>query len=300
MALTTSQLRTEYAHARCDTSRMVRVPFPRSATRSINLLVEQHTAKAWVLFAAIMGKHRYYFRESAGGTYNCRKIAGSSNYSLHSYGLALDLNPSRNPFQSTLKTDMPRAFRDDLKRIKTGNGKRVFEWGGDWSGRKDAMHWEVDVSHADLRTGVSHPDLDGPGPDPDPSTEEDDAMLPLKKGDGMGDRAHKNHDVRVLQYLLNKHHGAGLTVDGKFGATTAKAAEKLGGNGEFVSGMEFGRLLWRVGQHGPASSGGGMTQKDADGRYVRQRGKGGTAASLPQHRHDHDWKDHDSVGHVID
>jgi hypothetical protein len=241
----TSELRAVYSDARCNTGKMVTVRFHGSLR---DFYVEKNTAPAWRIFSEIMKKHNYRFREPSGGTYNCRKIAGSNNYSLHSYGLALDLNPSKNPYSSTLTTDMPKAFRDDIKRIKTGNGKQVFEWGGDWSGRKDAMHWEVDVSRSDLRTGVSHPDTD-PEPDPEPDTTEEDFMLPLQKGDGMGDRAHKRQDVRHVQYLWNHLYPEDqLEADGKFGSTTAaklKSRQLCNADG-VMGGEHYGRLLWRV------------------------------------------------------
>ena len=69
----------------------------------------------------------YYFLESAGGTYNCRMIAGTQVYSLHSYGLALDLNPSKNPHKSAADHGHARRVRhrhrihqDERRAPRTG------------------------------------------------------------------------------------------------------------------------------------------------------------------------------------
>lgn len=44
-------------------------------------------------------------------------------------------------------TDMPQAMVDELRGLKTADGsKSIFRWGGDYSSKKDAMHWEVFVS----------------------------------------------------------------------------------------------------------------------------------------------------------
>ena len=160
MVMTTSQLRVEYASARCNLRQMQRVKFPGDGY-TWDLLVQRDTVPAWNAFAAIMRKHGYLFLESAGGTFNCRKISGSDQWSLHSYGLALDLNPSKNPHR-TKKTNMSEAFRSDIKAIRTVSGEQVFAWGGDWAGTSsDPMHWQICASKTQLATGiVSGLDLD--------------------------------------------------------------------------------------------------------------------------------------------
>lgn len=65
----------------------------------------------------------------------CRAISGSSTPSNHSWGLALDINAPKNPYGSTLVTDMP-AWMPELW------ARYGFRWGGAYSGVKDAMHYE--------------------------------------------------------------------------------------------------------------------------------------------------------------
>lgn len=65
--------------------------------------------------------------------------------SNHSWGLAIDVNATKNPMQRTLKTDMPVEWvRANVKAYK-------LQWGGDYSGRKDAMHFEFMGSPRDAR-----------------------------------------------------------------------------------------------------------------------------------------------------
>lgn len=194
--LNTSQLRSEWAAYRCNTSRMVRVAFPGPG-RMWNLLVAREAKTAFGVLAMVMTKHGYLFRESAGGTYNCRKIAGSNNWSLHSYGIAIDLNPSKNPYNST-KTDMPEAFRKDVKSIKTNNGKQVFGWGGDWSGTKDTMHWQIVCRPEDLATGIRGWDSNQPPADQGGTYTVNVTRANIKKGD-------KGQIVKIAQGLLAAH-----------------------------------------------------------------------------------------------
>lgn len=69
-----------------------------------------------------------------GGCFNIRRIAGSNNWSNHSWACAIDLSPATNGFNmtTTLSAIVINAFK-----------KQQFRWGGDYSGRKDPMHWEA-------------------------------------------------------------------------------------------------------------------------------------------------------------
>jgi len=100
--------------------------------------------------------------------YSCRCISGSNNPSNHSWGLAVDINAPSNPYTSPLVTDMPGWMPD----LWNAYG---FRWGGDYSGSKDAMHYEFmeSVSAASSYTTQARSDgLGGgtgsPGPEPEP------------------------------------------------------------------------------------------------------------------------------------
>ena len=152
----TATLRDWWSAYLCDTGDYDRVHFPGpNGPHHWSLYVARGAVPAFEVFADVMGRHNYLFRESAGGTYNCRTISGSSNYSLHAYAVCIDLNPSKNPY-ATAKTDMPAAFTNELKALRTGSGARVFTWGMDWSptSSKDPMHWQIDCSPSAVASGI--------------------------------------------------------------------------------------------------------------------------------------------------
>ena len=67
------------------------------------------------------------------GCFNIRKKRGLNSASLHSWGIAIDVNAAWNGLNVTpvLSSGFVKCFTD--------NG---FEWGGNWQ-RKDGMHFEL-------------------------------------------------------------------------------------------------------------------------------------------------------------
>ena len=96
----------------------------------------------------------YRTRRADTGAYNCRPITGGTNYSLHAYGIAVDLNWNTNPYGRTLVTDMPFGMIEAIEGIRTAGGVQVWRWGGRYSNNKDAMHFEVVASPAELARGI--------------------------------------------------------------------------------------------------------------------------------------------------
>lgn len=68
-------------------------------------------------------------------TYNNRSKRGGGGKSLHSFGIAFDINPSRNPRVDPVQTDIPQKIIDIFR-------KYGFIWGGEWVGEADPMHFE--------------------------------------------------------------------------------------------------------------------------------------------------------------
>lgn len=132
---TTAQKRTWWADWRCNPSKMTAVTFP-GAGRDWHLPIADAAVPAFELFASLMRKHNYLFREVSGGTYNCRYIDNNpaKGWSLHAYGIAIDLNPSKNPY-GTSRHNYPQGFINDV--LATG----LFKWLNTF----DPMHWEIDV-----------------------------------------------------------------------------------------------------------------------------------------------------------
>ncbi len=70
------------------------------------------------------------------GCWNPRfKRTNGKELSVHSWGLAVDINADTNPLAATLTTDLPSAFVQSFK-------DQGFTWGGEFSGKKDAMHFQ--------------------------------------------------------------------------------------------------------------------------------------------------------------
>lgn len=121
--------------------------------------------------------HNYRPRKGVTGAYNCRRITGGTGYSLHAYNpngfftfwtgvrvtkaLAVDVNWDTNPYGPRLVTDMPAAMIADIKAIRTRSGRQLWRWGGDYSGNKDAMHFEIIVPPEDLKGGLDPATLPG-------------------------------------------------------------------------------------------------------------------------------------------
>jgi hypothetical protein len=86
--------------------------------------------------------------------FNCRRVEGSTRWSLHAYGLAVDVNPIENPYVTADGRVAHAASRPyvDRSRIRAGMayaGRTLVEsfrligwgWGGTWTGAKDYQHF---------------------------------------------------------------------------------------------------------------------------------------------------------------
>lgn len=78
-----------------------------------------------------------------GGTYNCRKVAGTGQTSMHSWGAAIDINPAYSdywrwkwsgsgpiPYENRIPAEIVAVFE-----------RHGFIWGGRWA-HDDTMHFE--------------------------------------------------------------------------------------------------------------------------------------------------------------
>jgi hypothetical protein len=91
--------------------------------------------------------------------FNCRYVGGTTRWSEHAYGRAIDVNPIENPYVSsdgTVAHDASRPYvdRSPYRRgmaVPGGVLVRAFEsigwgWGGYWSGAKDYQHFSASGS----------------------------------------------------------------------------------------------------------------------------------------------------------
>jgi hypothetical protein len=89
--------------------------------------------------------------------FNCRSATGSSSWSEHAYGRAIDLDPLENPYvsggQTSHAASRPYLDRAAVARragVITAGGivTRAFArigwgWGGSWSGTRDYQHFSA-------------------------------------------------------------------------------------------------------------------------------------------------------------
>lgn len=88
--------------------------------------------------------------------FNCRYVAGTTTWSQHAYGRAIDMNPVQNPWVSSSGKVVPKRGEPYADRSKShpgmikGEGPVVeafadigWEWGGFWSSSKDYMHFSL-------------------------------------------------------------------------------------------------------------------------------------------------------------
>jgi poly-gamma-glutamate synthesis protein (capsule biosynthesis protein) len=89
--------------------------------------------------------------------FNCRFVAGTSRWSEHAYGHAIDVNPIENPYVTSDGHVSPPAgtrFADRSLRAKglihrrgpvvAAFAENGWAWGGNWSWPKDYQHFSVD------------------------------------------------------------------------------------------------------------------------------------------------------------
>lgn len=77
------------------------------------------------------------------GCFNIRKKRGGDSYSLHSWGLAVDLNSSHNQFRKSyeqLVREGKTPFSNGFLQCFRDAG---FECGGDWVNTPDRMHFQI-------------------------------------------------------------------------------------------------------------------------------------------------------------
>ncbi len=138
--------------------------------------------------------------------HNYREISGSTSLSNHASGTAIDCNAPDHPLGAagTFSAAQVSAIRTILTRC---NG--VVRWGGDYSSRKDEMHFEINVAPGDSRLPALAASLGGGGGTPTPPS----GWTLVRQGD-------TGFRVSAVQHLL-RQRSYSLSADGVFGSGTA-------------------------------------------------------------------------------
>ncbi|MEJ1967612.1 MAG: M15 family metallopeptidase [Rhizomicrobium sp.] len=82
----------------------------------------------------------------SSGTYNCRKIAGSTSRSVHAWGAAIDINSATSDYWRWSKDGWHNRIPVEIARVFERHG---FIWGGRW--------WHYDTMHFEYRPELIAP-----------------------------------------------------------------------------------------------------------------------------------------------
>lgn len=171
-----------------------------------------------------------------------RLVRGGTDLSNHASGTAIDLCAPLHP----LGTDPAANFTvTQLAHVRTLanacilHGDRLIRWGGDYSGRKDGMHWEVN-------DGVTGAQLDELLPILRKLNAPPPAIVwgkvvdapPGSRTIGLGSQG--PNDVAVVQ----RWHG--LTADGMFGYGTEAAVKKTQTRNGLTADGIVGPATWHA------------------------------------------------------
>jgi hypothetical protein len=86
-----------------------------------------------VAFKNIIGRNLLSQLKTWDGCFNIRKKRGATSSSLHSWGIAIDINAAWNGFgkKPTMSKELVSCFTD-----------AGFDWGGNWT-KPDGMHFQL-------------------------------------------------------------------------------------------------------------------------------------------------------------
>lgn len=227
---TTSTLRGWWDDYACRPDRMT----PHTSF-GFTSLVANPSLEAWVAFDATLEATGY--RPKSSWCYTCRNIKDSSKLSLHSYGIARDIDPFAlgNPFVggafSWDRTRFTKAQIDAVYAIETTEGARVFSWGGFWRNRKDYMHFQLDVRPSALAAGIDWSTVGGDAPAGGPAATDHTTTLattashPTEEEEMASKIGDEGGDIGRLQDMLRRAGFDPGATDEVFGPLTKRALE---------------------------------------------------------------------------
>ena len=159
MTLSSSQMRREYAEYRCNKKDYREITFlNRYPVRIIGAWLEAWQAAEQALI------NTGYGPATNVGSYNCRKIAGTNQWSLHAYRLAVDIDPQQN-WRYTGDLDWSRSKLTEeqvmaVESIQFNDGAQAFFAGARFN-RPDPMHFQAAASLDSVRSGVDWSTVEG-------------------------------------------------------------------------------------------------------------------------------------------
>ena len=131
-----------------------------SVTRDVTLVFRRlydarFPIRRLVPVAAYRGSDDASMAADNTSAFNCRRVGGSSSWSMHAYGEAIDLNPVENPYVVGGRVSPPagRRYVDRTRyragmAVEGGVAVRAFDavgwkWGGRWTSSRDYQHFST-------------------------------------------------------------------------------------------------------------------------------------------------------------
>lgn len=128
----------------------VKIYDEKGKSTTMTLTVHKKLAEEFKAVFEDMYKIKFRIKASQTAAYVWKNISGTGTISQHSYGLAIDINWNDNPCFYNTNVDVSKGyggykpgvnkFSVTQKVIKIWKS-HGFYWGGDWSGKKDTMHF---------------------------------------------------------------------------------------------------------------------------------------------------------------
>lgn len=173
MTLSSSQMRRAYGTYRCNQKDYREMLFlSRYPVKIIGEWLEAWQAAEQALI------NTGYGPATVVSSYNCRKIAGTRQWSLHAYRLAIDIDPQQN-WRYDAPVDWSRSKLTEeqvmaVESIHFNDGAQAFFAGARFL-RPDPMHFQAAASLASVRSGVDWSTVEG----------HQEAMMPKEQWDRM-------------------------------------------------------------------------------------------------------------------
>jgi hypothetical protein len=160
-----------------------------------------------------------------------KQIPGSTSWSFHAPGIAVDLNSHWHPEykRGTFRQDQVGEIRRLLAKYSYA-GKSLFRWGGDYKNHGDEMHFELIQSRTNCLAAVrllqTAPTVWYTGPAGSRLVK---FINPLMCGD----------DVKVIQRAAS-----GVVIDGYYGPKTEASVKIFQASRNLVADGEVGPKTW--------------------------------------------------------
>jgi len=198
--------------------------------------------------------------------YANRPIRGSTATSNHASATAVDANATRHPLGA--RGTFTAAQVAEIHRILS-EVDNVVRWGGDYTGRRDEMHFEINAPYDRVAAVAARLNGGTPAP-PSPGS----GRATVKRGS-------TGADVALVQRYL------GVAADGIFGADTETAVKRYQSAQHLAADGIVGPATWaRIasGLGGPVPGIGGGGTAPAQPGTALKRGSQGPAVTALQRR----------------